>query len=68
MNKLLELTDAELGESMMKTWGRLRTAILINKDLDRAQALLEKFQRDLDCADITEDYFKIKFNEDEIPF
>ena len=42
------LTKKELKEPMFITWGRLRTAIKENKDLERASLLIDKFQQDLD--------------------
>lgn len=53
-----KLTKREQKESMAVTFGRLKTAIKLNKDLDRAILLFDKFEKDFDSALIEENYFK----------
>lgn len=53
MNKL---TKKESQESMMVTWGRIHTAAY-QKNSKRLQALVEKFNKDIQVAKIDEGYF-----------
>jgi hypothetical protein len=55
--KKQQLTEMELNESMYMTFGRLRTAININNDLERAKLLIEKLNKDFEKAKIDENYF-----------
>lgn len=58
--KNIAITKKELQEPMFVTWGRIRTAVYqlpTGTSIEKLQALVEKFNKDLANSKIEEGYF-----------